>query len=381
MGASFDSMRIGDGSGNYIGVNASDEALVHDTDSLAVLTTIDADTSSLAATITTEGGAQPANVLVVGGHTGAGISRHFLTDANGRLTVNVNSSSLPTGASTETTLAALLAELQLKADLTETQPVSVASLPLPAGAATQTTLAALLAELELKADLTETQPVSIAGTITITGGLTDAQLRATPVPVSGPLTDVQLRATAVPVSGTVTANLGTVAGLALDTNIDALRVLTGSVTETAPATDTASSGLNGRLQRVAQRITSLIALLPTSLGQKTMANSFAVTFASDQTGIQTTDAVQVGTYDQSLVVANSGVTTLTAPANAKSCKVMAGDANISNLRVTLDGSVPTNTRGIQFQAGRSEDFTGVVSLQVIAQDVATNQEIYVHWSA
>lgn len=32
----------------------------------------------------------------------------------------------------------------------------------------------------------------------------------------------------------------------------------GSVTETAPATDTASSGLNGRLQRVAQRLTSLL---------------------------------------------------------------------------------------------------------------------------
>ena len=41
---------------------------------------------------------------------------------------------------------------------------------------------------------------------------------------------------------------------------------TGIVTETAPATDTASSGLNGRLQRIAQRITSLIALLPTALG-------------------------------------------------------------------------------------------------------------------
>lgn len=41
---------------------------------------------------------------------------------------------------------------------------------------------------------------------------------------------------------------------------------TGSLTETAPATDTASSGLNGRLQRVAQRLTSLIALLPTALG-------------------------------------------------------------------------------------------------------------------
>src|SRR5262245_20661604 len=39
----------------------------------------------------------------------------------------------------------------------------------------------------------------------------------------------------------------------------------GSLTETAPASDTASSGLNGRLQRIAQRLTSLIALLPTAL--------------------------------------------------------------------------------------------------------------------
>lgn len=44
------------------------------------------------------------------------------------------------------------------------------------------------------------------------------------------------------------------------------QTLLGSLTETAPGTDTASSGLNGRLQRVAQRLTSLIALLPTSLG-------------------------------------------------------------------------------------------------------------------
>lgn len=50
----------------------------------------------------------------------------------------------------------------------------------------------------------------------------------------------------------------------------------GSVTETAPATDTASSGLNGRLQRIAQRLTSLIALLPASLGRKSAALSLAV---------------------------------------------------------------------------------------------------------
>lgn len=39
----------------------------------------------------------------------------------------------------------------------------------------------------------------------------------------------------------------------------------GDLTETAPASDTASSGLNGRLQRIAQRITSLIGLLPAAL--------------------------------------------------------------------------------------------------------------------
>lgn len=40
----------------------------------------------------------------------------------------------------------------------------------------------------------------------------------------------------------------------------------GALTETAPGTDTASSGLNGRLQRIAQRLTSMIALLPAALG-------------------------------------------------------------------------------------------------------------------
>lgn len=71
-----------------------------------------------------------------------------------------------------------------------------------------------------------TQPVSIAASVAVTGPLTDAQLRATPVPVSGTvatggLTDVQLRATAVPVSlasTTITGNVAvTSAGL---TNLD-----------------------------------------------------------------------------------------------------------------------------------------------------------------
>lgn len=55
--------------------------------------------------------------------------------------------------------------------------------------------------------------------------------------------------------------------------------LLGAVNETAPANDTASSGLNGRLQRIAQRLTSLIALLPASLGKKAPSASLSVTEA------------------------------------------------------------------------------------------------------
>lgn len=87
-----------------------------------------------------------------------------------------------------------------------------------------------------------------------------------------PLTDTALRATPVPVSGTVA-----VTGVATESTLDAR---TGALTETAPASDTASSGINGRLQRIAQRLTSLIALLPASLGQKAGSASLSVVEAA-----------------------------------------------------------------------------------------------------
>lgn len=81
--------------------------------------------------------------------------------------------------------------------------------------------------------------------------------------------------TAVTIRGTAFASEVEVVAASTDT-------LVGALTETAPASDTASSGLNGRLQRVAQRITSLIALIPTALGQGTMAQSLRVVLPSDQ---------------------------------------------------------------------------------------------------
>lgn len=56
----------------------------------------------------------------------------------------------------------------------------------------------------------------------------------------------------------------------------------GAVNEAVPATDTAASGLNGRLQRLAQKFTDFLSRLPVSIGQKSAANSLAVVLASDQ---------------------------------------------------------------------------------------------------
>lgn len=190
----------------------------------------------------------------------AGTGPFPISDNGGSITVDgpltdtqLRASAVPvTGALTDT---------QLRASAV---PVSMASAPLPTGAATETTLAAISTKTPAlgQATMANSSPVAIAsnqsaipvsGTVTanagtgpfpvsdnggsltvdgpltdtqlrasavaISGALTDSQLRATAVPVSGPLTDTQLRATAVPVSGTVTANIGTTNGVALDATL------------------------------------------------------------------------------------------------------------------------------------------------------------------
>jgi hypothetical protein len=131
-------------------------------------------------------------------------------------------------------------------------------------------------------------------------------------------------------------------------------VLIGSTTETAPATDTALSGLNGRLQRIAQRITSLIALLPISLGQKTMAQSFAVTLASDQTAITSAPPVS-----SSATITRVSVTTAS---------------------IQLTASVPTMKKRIFFNEGAQDVYVkygataSVTSYSFVMQKGTTFEE-------
>ena len=109
-------------------------------------------------------------------------------------------------------------------------------------------------------------------------------------------------------------------------NAENLTAPVGAVGETAPASDTASSGLNGRLQRIAQRLTSLIALLPASLGQKTAANSLAVTVASDQS------AISVTTAPSKLIVYKIAATTVAATASTYTTgDVIGGKLTLTNV--------------------------------------------------
>ena len=105
----------------------------------------------------------------------------------------------------------------------------------------------------------------------------------------------------------------------------------GAVTETAPATDTASSGLNGRLQRIAQRLTSLIALLPAALGAgggiKVDGSGTALPVSGSLTTVSTvstiTNVVHVDDNSSSLTVDNAALA------------VTGGGVEASALRVTL----------------------------------------------
>lgn len=137
--------------------------------------------------------------------------------------------------------------------------------------------------------------------------------------------------------------------------------LIGALTETAPATDTASSGLNGRLQRVAQRLTSLIALVPTSLGQKTMANSFAVVIASDQSAITTRATVQTvdGTITQAQITVGTSAVRATVAGSAPSAirkKLMVKPSKNNIGAIYIGASTVTTANGLEIIGPDRLDF-------------------------
>jgi len=295
------------------------------------------------------------------------------------LDVNVISSVLPTGAATEatlssidgkdfatqTTLASLLTELQLKADLSETQPVSLASSPLPTGAATeatlssingkdfatQTTLASLLTELQLKADLTETQPVSLASSPLPTGAATEVTLAsidgkdfATQTTLSALLTELQLKAD---LSETQPVSLAS------------------SPLPTGAATEVTLSSINGKDFATETSLGLMSAKLPASLGAKTSANSLSVVPASDSAFIVNQSSLSpIATvrqvYSSSPVTTGSYVELIASLAsNCKELQIF--DSSGQTLELAVGGSGSESRIIYIFPGGNGNTRVGIAS--------------------
>ena len=241
--------------------------------------------------------------------TGANPDITRIGDGTNRLQMTALSEAKTFDATTHTKLDNSITELQSVNSELDAQTIALSSVNSELDAqtslltsisnedfATQTTLVAMSAKL----------PVSLGKKVD-SGSLSVTLSTGETLPLpTGAATEATL-ASILADTATMDSNLASLAAedfatqttlAALDTKTADVQTKLGALTETAPATDTASSGLNGRLQRIAQRITSLIALVPVSLGQKTMANSFAVTLASDQSPLNVRSGLVPREYDQ-----------------------------------------------------------------------------------
>lgn len=294
-------------------------------------------------------------------------------------TLSALNAKIPASPATDRTTAAAPFALRLSDGTTfykattpaDTQPISVASLPLPTGAATETTLSAL----NTKVTAVNTGAVVVSSSALPSGAATSALQTTgnsslssidtkTPALVTGRV-PVDGSGVTQPVNGTVTSNIGTTNGLALDTtltagsqkaiarggakgsttaadvtstNVDAntqgldVAVKTmpsvtigSSALPTGAATETTLSSLNGKVTAVntgavvvsssalptgaatETTLSAMSAKLPATLGQKTMANGMAVSIASDQSAIPVNATLQTGSNVIGSLVANQSV--------------------------------------------------------------------------
>lgn len=182
--------------------------------------------------------------------------------------------------------------------------------------------------------------------------------------------------------------IGTTNGkdFATATKQDAHAALTGPVNETAPTTDIASSGLNGRLQRIAQRLSLLItdlglmsAKLPAAIGSLPSNQSLSVVLPTDQaaisvntvkpgTGGLTTAKVTVGT------TAVRATTTGSSPSvNRKKLFIKPHKDNTGN--IYLGSSLVTIATGLEVIGPDRVEFEGYYDFYLVSDTVSQSVEI------
>lgn len=284
LGANADSVRVGDGT-NIMGVNASLEALVKDTDAETAIQAVRdrlpaslgqaASAASLATVLSSE---QEAILDAIK----TAVELLDNTVAGTELQVDVVTSALPTGAATEA-----------KQDSAITQLTNLNAKDF----ATQTTLAAVNAKLAALGQ--------------------KASAGSMPVVLS---TEQEAILSAIQTAVELLDN--TVSGSELQVDVVTSALPTGAATEASLAS------VDGKL--------------PASLGAKTSANSLSVVLASDSAGINVNqlDVVDVQVVDFSSTNVSTSYVQITADSGATAFKAMQVFMSNGNpLYISVDGGV------------------------------------------
>lgn len=349
--------------------------------------------SSSNPSVGTNGAIAPSSSTEVGGIGLDGNLHAFTTDNSGNQNVNVVSSALPTGSATAANQALQITqETGIHSDTTAINgklnslgqktmansmpvaiasdqssiPITAASLPLPTGAATEATLSSLNGKVT----------VVNTGAVTISSALPAGANAIGSVSVSNfPATQ--------PVSGTVTANQGTspwvenvsqfggsavVTGtgasgsgiprvtVANDSNILATQSGTWNITNISGTVSLPTGASTAANQ--ATEIASLASIDTKTLtaGQKTMANSYPVVIASNQSAVPVSASFAPNANGNSPGSGTvSTVITLTAPATTVGFVLMNLDTSTANVRYRI-GATATSASGQQLQPGRDTGY-------------------------
>ncbi len=170
------------------------------------------------------------------------------------------------------------------------------------------------------------------------------------------------------VAGIPTGGTGTVPTLSKS------NTLLGPVTETAPATDTASSGLNGRLQRIAQRLTTALTGIVLAAGTNLIgkvktpfftAASGTLTRPANQTPYTALDEISA-TSPASLSVTVSDVND--GPVTLERIRVSSSDTGFGTKAIRVwayNGATTAGTDNATFATAKA-NFIGTFSGSLLA---------------
>lgn len=193
--------------------------------------------------------------------------------------------------------------------------------------------------------------VTVTGSVT-TGGLTDAELRATAVPVDG-------SGVTQPVSNAgLTALNGAIAGTEVQVDVLTLPALPAGTNNIGDVDVASLPALPAGTNNIGDVD---IASLPNE-GQQTMANSISVAIASNQSSLPTTEA-RAATGTQTSVADNAASVTLIS-ANAARIKVTITNDSSARLYVLFNASAASTTAyGVslaQFETWEELNYTGEI---------------------